>query len=349
MTLRASWISRWERAIRGRLTISRKPSTHTASASLIDTPVSRVLQEEAFNFTFSRQIFPWQTRSAIPASQSNSICHKIIFRHVTDSQNEEKEAGKSRRKMKRMAFLEMEMNDFRFLWKAPLISHGSVLKAFKLMQWKSRLAHYVLDPAIRDITLKENVLGDSQHIIWQRRQQILFLNYANCSLARHSRNLYVCTLLYLTLLISFFLAALGTKNDNFVQCPASALRWQTRRFRMLEEVARHDADVVCLQVINLYYLIYNSNYHLVNDKLIMNCPLSPGGRPLWVLAQVALGAGLRGPLLPQARLALPLPRREHGPRRLRHLLEGRQVRDDAVRVQGHRGLERRKQPGNTKG
>ena len=62
--------------------------------------------------------------------------------------------------MKRMAFLEMEMNDFRFLWKAPLISHGSVLKAFK-----SRLAHYVLDPAIRDITLKENVLGDSQHII----------------------------------------------------------------------------------------------------------------------------------------------------------------------------------------
>ena len=42
---------------------------------------------------------------------------------------------------------------------------------------------------------------------------------------------------------------MGTKNDNFVRCPKSALDWKTRRFRMLEEIARHDADVICLQVI----------------------------------------------------------------------------------------------------
>jgi len=43
---------------------------------------------------------------------------------------------------------------------------------------------------------------------------------------------------------------LGTKNDNFVRCPKSALDWKTRRFRMLEEIALADADIICLQEID---------------------------------------------------------------------------------------------------
>ena len=54
----------------------------------------------------------------------------------------------------------------------------------------------------------------------------------------------------LSILFVFLLLALGTKNDNFVRCPKPALEWRTRRFRMLEEIARHDADVICLQVQN---------------------------------------------------------------------------------------------------
>ena len=46
----------------------------------------------------------------------------------------------------------------------------------------------------------------------------------------------------------FVSTALGTKNDNFVRCPQSALDWKTRRFRMLEEIALSEADVICLQV-----------------------------------------------------------------------------------------------------
>jgi len=44
--------------------------------------------------------------------------------------------------------------------------------------------------------------------------------------------------------------ALGTGNDNFVKCPSQALEWPTRRFRMIEEIAQHNADVICLQEID---------------------------------------------------------------------------------------------------
>merc|ERR1712079_825702 len=43
---------------------------------------------------------------------------------------------------------------------------------------------------------------------------------------------------------------LGTKNDNFVKCPKSALDWRTRKFRMLEEIIQYDADVICLQEVD---------------------------------------------------------------------------------------------------
>jgi len=69
--------------------------------------------------------------------------------------------------------------------------------------------------------------------------------------------------------------ALGTKNDNFVQCPASALRWQTRRFRMLEEVARHDADVVCLQEVDHFEFLRKSLSALGYEGRFFPKPDSP--------------------------------------------------------------------------
>jgi len=52
--------------------------------------------------------------------------------------------------------------------------------------------------------------------------------------------------------------ALGTGNDNFVKCPASALEWKTRRFRMLEEIVRHNADVICLQEVDHFNFLRKS-------------------------------------------------------------------------------------------
>ena len=59
-------------------------------------------------------------------------------------------------------------------------------------------------------------------------------------------------------LISIFFAAIGTKNDKFVECPDEALDWRTRRFRMLEEIARHDADIVCLQEVDHFKFLRKS-------------------------------------------------------------------------------------------
>ncbi|XP_037088145.1 nocturnin-like isoform X2 [Pollicipes pollicipes] len=43
---------------------------------------------------------------------------------------------------------------------------------------------------------------------------------------------------------------LGVHNDNFTQCPASALEWCTRRYRLAEEVSHYAPDVLCLQEID---------------------------------------------------------------------------------------------------
>ncbi len=55
-----------------------------------------------------------------------------------------------------------------------------------------------------------------------------------------------------------FFLALGTGNDNFVKCPITALDWRTRRFRMVEEIARHDADVICLQEVDHFRFLRKS-------------------------------------------------------------------------------------------
>jgi nocturnin len=43
-----------------------------------------------------------------------------------------------------------------------------------------------------------------------------------------------------------------------VKCPSAALDWRTRRFRMLEEIARHDADVICLQEVDHFRFLRKS-------------------------------------------------------------------------------------------
>ncbi|CAB4067109.1 NOCT [Lepeophtheirus salmonis] len=51
---------------------------------------------------------------------------------------------------------------------------------------------------------------------------------------------------------------LGTTHDNFVQCPEKALIWRTRRYRMLEEVARFVPDVICLQEVDHFRFLNKS-------------------------------------------------------------------------------------------
>eukprot|EP00092_Neocalanus_flemingeri_P005276 GFUD01005678.1.p1 GENE.GFUD01005678.1~~GFUD01005678.1.p1 ORF type:complete len:445 (+),score=120.49 GFUD01005678.1:393-1727(+) len=49
--------------------------------------------------------------------------------------------------------------------------------------------------------------------------------------------------------------ALGTKADNFVQCNPSALDWQTRRWRIIEEIVRYDPDIICLQEVDHFRML----------------------------------------------------------------------------------------------
>merc|ERR1719228_1445758 len=43
---------------------------------------------------------------------------------------------------------------------------------------------------------------------------------------------------------------LGTQLDNFVKCDPRALNWNTRRWRLLEEIIEHDPDIICLQEVD---------------------------------------------------------------------------------------------------
>jgi len=49
--------------------------------------------------------------------------------------------------------------------------------------------------------------------------------------------------------------ALGSQNDGFVSCPSSALCWETRRWRVLEELVKHRASLLCLQEVDHFPLL----------------------------------------------------------------------------------------------
>ncbi|XP_025413522.1 nocturnin isoform X2 [Sipha flava] len=44
--------------------------------------------------------------------------------------------------------------------------------------------------------------------------------------------------------------ALGQNNDKFDSCPLEALEWKRRRCHMLEEILRHNPDIICLQEVD---------------------------------------------------------------------------------------------------
>ncbi|XP_042557677.1 nocturnin isoform X1 [Dipodomys spectabilis] len=47
--------------------------------------------------------------------------------------------------------------------------------------------------------------------------------------------------------------ALGEGKDNFVQCPAEALRWEERKCLILEEILAYQPDILCLQEVDHYF------------------------------------------------------------------------------------------------
>ena len=48
---------------------------------------------------------------------------------------------------------------------------------------------------------------------------------------------------------------LGTKGDKFVECPPEALSWTVRRWRILEELIRHEPDIICLQEVDHFHTL----------------------------------------------------------------------------------------------
>ncbi|XP_022900104.1 nocturnin isoform X2 [Onthophagus taurus] len=51
--------------------------------------------------------------------------------------------------------------------------------------------------------------------------------------------------------------ALGRMNDNFARCPVQALDWESRKYKMVEEIVQYCPDVICLQEVDHFnYLKY---------------------------------------------------------------------------------------------
>ncbi|XP_041943963.1 nocturnin isoform X1 [Alosa sapidissima] len=47
--------------------------------------------------------------------------------------------------------------------------------------------------------------------------------------------------------------ALGEGMDNFVRCPLEALKWNERKYLILEEILNYQPDVLCLQEVDHYF------------------------------------------------------------------------------------------------
>ncbi|MEE6461531.1 hypothetical protein FKM82_001313 [Ascaphus truei] len=47
--------------------------------------------------------------------------------------------------------------------------------------------------------------------------------------------------------------ALGEGKDNFIKCPVEALKWEERKYLILEEILMYRPDVLCLQEVDHYF------------------------------------------------------------------------------------------------
>ncbi|XP_029449915.1 nocturnin isoform X2 [Rhinatrema bivittatum] len=47
--------------------------------------------------------------------------------------------------------------------------------------------------------------------------------------------------------------ALGEGKDNFIKCPMEALKWEERKYLILEEILTYQPDVLCLQEVDHYW------------------------------------------------------------------------------------------------
>ncbi|NP_001089262.1 nocturnin S homeolog [Xenopus laevis] len=47
--------------------------------------------------------------------------------------------------------------------------------------------------------------------------------------------------------------ALGEGKDNFIMCPMEALKWEERKYLILEEILMYQPDVLCLQEVDHYF------------------------------------------------------------------------------------------------
>ncbi|XP_008190601.1 nocturnin isoform X3 [Tribolium castaneum] len=58
--------------------------------------------------------------------------------------------------------------------------------------------------------------------------------------------------------------ALGQMNDHFVKCPDEALEWNSRKFRIIEEIVEYCPDIICLQEVDhfnfLKYILGTQGY-----------------------------------------------------------------------------------------
>ena len=69
--------------------------------------------------------------------------------------------------------------------------------------------------------------------------------------------------------------ALGKENDNFVRCCPTTFDWRLRRWRIVEEILRHDPDIVCLQELDHPKLMFKVMQSIGYTGRFLHKPDSP--------------------------------------------------------------------------
>ena len=67
----------------------------------------------------------------------------------------------------------------------------------------------------------------------------------------------------------------GKENDNFIKCCPSTFDWKTRRWRVLEEIIRHDPDIICLQEVDHPKLMFKALQSVGYSGRFLHKPDSP--------------------------------------------------------------------------